>query len=38
MLVKEELYDKVVEFIKVNYRLMSLAIIREGNVVREVCA
>ena len=32
VLVKEELYDKVVEVRKVNYRVMSLAIVLEDEV------
>ena len=38
MLVKEELYDKVVEVRRVNDRVMSLAVVLEGEVVRVVCA
>ena len=38
MLVKEELYDKVIEVRRVNDRVMSLAIVLEGEVVRVLCA
>ena len=37
MLVKEELYDKVIESLRVNERVMSLAI-RIKEVVRVICA
>ena len=38
MLVKEELYDKVVEVRRVNDRVMSLVIVLELKVLRVVCA
>ena len=38
MLAKEELYDKVVEVRRVNDRVMSLAIVLEGEVVRVECS
>ena len=38
MLVKEELYDKVVKVRRVNDRVMSLDIVLEGEVVRVVWA
>ena len=37
MLVKEELYVKVIEVRRVDDRAMSLAIVLEGEVVRVVC-
>ena len=38
MLVKEELYDKVVEVRRVNDRVITLIIALEGEVVSVVCA
>ena len=38
MLVNEELYNKVIEVRRVHDRVMSLAIVLEGDVVRVVCA
>ena len=38
VLVKEELCDKVVEVRRVDDRVISLAIVFEGEVVRVVCA
>ena len=38
VLVKEELYDKVIEARRVDDKVMSLAIVLEEEVVRVVCA
>ena len=37
VMVREELHDKVVEFRRASDRVMSLAIVLKGEVVRMVC-